>query len=209
VMKKLLLLVVPVLLSGCATKVAFTPNLIEEYHLDGDALKDLQFYTSDKIVLTRAVTNEVVGKEDHHLERIADRYVEVVTIDKDTPCRVKEIGDDAFTVCFEEGGLLTFANQAKSQRKPYKEHTSGKNTNPLRLYRLVRDGKSPADDAAFFEYGPHMYMYQTGQDGVKKEFASFNHRDVYLKVDRDSVEHLCKSRRNPKGCAFASPCAKK
>ena len=44
-MKKLLLLVVPVLLSGCATKVAFTPNLIEEYHLDGDALKDLQFYT--------------------------------------------------------------------------------------------------------------------------------------------------------------------
>ena len=207
-MKKLLLLVVPVLLSGCATKLAFTPNLMDEYRLDGDAVRDLQFYTSDKIVLTRVVANEVTGKEEHHLKRIRDRYVEVVTIDKDTPCRVQEIGEDSLTVCFEKGGLLTFANQARNYRKPYKEHTSEIDLSPYRYYRLARDGKVERGDEALFEYGPHLYRYSAAQSGVVHEYASYNHRDVYLKVDRDSVDRLCKTRRNPRGCTFDPPCVK-
>ncbi len=193
-MKKLLLLVVPVLLTGCATKVAFTPNYIDEYVLDGDAIKDLQFYTSDKIVLTRAVVSEVTGKEDHHLKRIRDRYVEVVTIRKDTPGKVTAIGDDSLTVCFQDGGELTFSIQ--NLKKPYKEHTNT-DLSSFRLYRLDSNGKLKPGDSTYYEYGPYVYQF----DG--KEFTSFDHKNVYLKVDRDSVERLCKKRMTAPGCSFA------
>jgi hypothetical protein len=207
-MKKLLLLVVPMLLTGCATKVAFTPNLIDEYKLDGDALKDLQFYTSDKIVLTRAVTNEVTGKEKHHLKRIRDRYVEVVTVRKDTPGRITEIGEDTFKVCFEDGGILTFS--AQPSKRPYKEHTVSTHMDRYRYFRLMPDGKVAISPDADLEYGPFLYEYYpmggANEEGLK--FASFNYKDVFLKVDRDSIEHLCKKRKNAPGCKFEDTCCK-
>lgn len=197
-MKKLLLLVVPVLLTGCATKVAFTPKQVDEYVLDGDAIKDLQFYTSDKIVLTRAVVSEVTGKEDHHLKRIRDRYVEVVTIRKDTPGKVTEIGENSLKVCFQDGGELTFSIQ--NLKTPYKEHTSA-DLSSFRLYRLSNDGMLKPGEGTYYEYGPYVYQY----DG--KEFTSFNYKDVYLKVDRDSIERLCKKRMTAPGCSFAESSA--
>jgi hypothetical protein len=206
-MKKLLLLVVPVLLTGCATKVAFTPGLIDEYKLDGEALKDLQFYTSDKITLTRAVTSEVTGKEDHHLKRISDKYVEVVTIRKDTPGRITEIGEDAFKVCFEDGGVLNFS--AKPSKKPYKEHTGSIKMTKYTYYRLTPDGKLSLKDGDDLSYGVFEYAYYPMGDGNGEslKFASFDNKNVYLKVDRDSIEHLNKTRKLAPGCTFDTPCA--
>lgn len=202
-MKKLLLLALPVLLVGCSTKVGFTPNLVSEYNLDGEAIQDLQFYTSGKIVLTRVEVEEQRGKEDHGLKRIRDRYVEVVTIRKNTPARVTHIGPDSFVVCFEEGGELTFSSALHTTRVPYKEHTTSSDISHYRLYRLTRDGKVDPKVDYHFEYGPHMYTYNGN------EFASFNYRDVYLKVDRDSIERLAKSRRHAYGCRFTDSAAKK
>lgn len=193
-MKKLLLLVVPVLLTGCATKIAFTPNYIDEYKLDGEAVKDLQFYTSGKIVLTRAIVSEVTGKEDHQLKRIRDRYVEVVTIREDTPGKITEIGENTLKVCFEDGGVLTFVSN--ELKKPYKEHTSNTNLDRFRMYRLAYDGVLARGEGTYLEYGPYIYQYNG------KTFTSFDYRNVYLKVDRDSIERLSKKRMVAPGCRF-------
>jgi hypothetical protein len=201
-MKKLLLLVVPMFLTGCATKVAFTPTYIDDYKLTGEALRDLQFYTSDKIVLTRAEVTEEMGPDCHGLKKITERYVEVVTIPKDTPGKIVAVGDESFTICFEDGGNLTFSCKGGG-RVPYKEHTTA-NLGAYRRYRLANDGKYSPEEKHMFQYGPYKYMY----NGADKPYASFNSRDVYLEVDRDSIERLCKMRMVAPGCKFETPCAK-
>ncbi len=200
-MKKLFLLALPVLLVGCSTKIGFTPNLVSEYNLDGEALQNLQFYTSDKIVLTRSVVSEATGTACHDLSLVRDRNVRIVTIRKNTPARITQIGQDTFRVCFEDGGELNFTSAAHTARVPYKEHTTSASTGKHQVFRLARDGKLQPAPGTYFEYGPHMYMYNGA------EYASFNYRDVYLTVNRDTVENLAKCRRNAPGCRFADNCS--
>jgi hypothetical protein len=201
VMKKLFLLALPVLLVGCSTKVGFTPNLVSEYNLDGEALQDLQFYTSDQIVLTRSVVSEATGKACHSLNLVRDRSVEVVTIRKNTPARVTQVGPNSFRVSFEDGGELNFTSALHTARVPYKEHTTSETTAQYQVYRLTRDGQYEPTPGNYYDYGPHMYMYNG------KEYASFNYRDVYLTVNRKTVERLAKTRRNAPGNRFADLCS--
>ncbi len=198
-MKKLFLLALPVLLVGCSTKVGFTPNLVSEYNLDGEALQDLQFYTSGKIVLTSSVVSEATGKSCHDLSLIRDRNVKVVTIRKNTPARITQIDENTFRVCFEDGGELNFTSSMHTARVPYKEHTSRASTGKYQVYRLARDGRYEPAASTSLEYGPHMYLY----NGT--EYASFNYRDVYLTVNRNSVENLAKHRHTAPGCKL-DPC---
>lgn len=102
-----------IFISSCATKVAYTSSIQNEYKFSEEKLKKVQFYTSEEIVLVKVkeegdalVTN---GKLLIHNEK----NVEKIIIKKNTPCVLESLLDDnKFLFSFEYGEdrVLLFGN---------------------------------------------------------------------------------------------------
>jgi hypothetical protein len=93
-------------LSSCATKVPFTQAVREKYQLTDDELKQLQFYASHDIVLTRNEKGEKSKTtEDGKLKITTGQEYEQVLIKKGTPGVVEKVVDSKrIAVSFESDG---------------------------------------------------------------------------------------------------------
>lgn len=100
---------------NCASKVAFTNDLIDEYDLSDEDIKNTQFFISDKILLQREYdqVDELKVKSSHILESIKGKTIESVIFPPKTPCIIESVIDNHnFLLRFEseDNSVLLFKN---------------------------------------------------------------------------------------------------
>src|SRR4051812_45154445 len=96
--------------TGCSSYVPFTQELRTANNLSKDDLKNLQFYTSQRITLRREVDSggsQVTGT--HKLVVLSGKTIEEVLIEEKTPGVVVAVGDRTLAVSFEPGTSIVFA----------------------------------------------------------------------------------------------------
>jgi len=98
---------------GCSKRVSFTHDMRDTYNLETDALKGLQFYNSEAIILRRVRSAEVFGVAGHKLQRSRAKDIDEIRIRPNTPCTVTEVGPYYLKVSFEPGNTLTFGTDEK------------------------------------------------------------------------------------------------
>ena len=110
-------------LSACAGgRIPFTQNLRDQYGLEGDDLKKLQYFISSDVTLQREFRREegVVSKT-HKLVFKEGGYFEEVFIAAGTPGIVTEVNPTSLAVSFEPGGSLFFGSPS-SDRDPERKY---------------------------------------------------------------------------------------
>lgn len=101
-----LVLITAVVVTSCSTgRVPFTQQLRDQYKLNVEELKSIQFYTSNNLVLRRAETESKKETSGGELTISKDRVLEEIVIKAGTPCVIKDVVDGSrVTVTFEDGG---------------------------------------------------------------------------------------------------------
>lgn len=111
---KILIIAVSLLLGSCtAKKMAFTPEIQKQNSFTESTLKQIQFYTSDVIVLYNTKQDGGVYVADGKILLNNDKECEKIIIPKNTPCVLeKMISQDKFILSFEYGNgkMLYFTN---------------------------------------------------------------------------------------------------
>lgn len=92
------------LLSSCSQKlVPFTQQVRDQYHLQPDEMKSIQFYFSNSFVLRRGENNDTKETRNGELTVMNDAKIEEVIIKAGTPCIVNSVVDgNRVTVSFED-----------------------------------------------------------------------------------------------------------
>ena len=105
----LLLLIILAMLSACASNVAFSKSLIEEYGLETEHIKYLQFYLGSPMILEREIEDsDKILTDNHSLKQIDDKYIEQIKFKMKTPCLVQKVIDDVLYVTFEKDIYVKF-----------------------------------------------------------------------------------------------------
>ncbi len=164
------MLVAAVALAGCATgRIPFTQTLRDQYRLEGDDLKNLQYFVSGNVTLRREFRREEGGiSKSHKLVIREGGLVEEVFIAAGTPGVATNIGPTSITVSFEPGSTLEFG-------------TSPPDRDPDRIYKLL--AKRWTD-----YYGELIY-------DNKSYYAVKGSGQAYLEVDAESLDAVEKKRK--------------
>ena len=152
-MKYVIMLLSVVVLSSCATKVAYTKKIKDEFDLTEDKLKKVQFYTSKTIILERSEKSETTATtgESGDLVVSSSSLSERIVIPTSTPCVFDKIGENgAVFIRFEvgQGRTLVFAERP--------------NMSSGRFY-LVADWKAGRGE---LDYGGGVYFAVSGSDAA-------------------------------------------
>ena len=89
---------------------AFTHELIEKYDLSHLKIKQLQFYTSHKIILYRDESSINTSVKDGKLFVEDSKNSKKIIIKAYTPAKVLNITDNKIVVSFDDNVTLTFLN---------------------------------------------------------------------------------------------------
>ncbi|HEY6097712.1 MAG TPA: hypothetical protein VIU83_06605 [Candidatus Deferrimicrobium sp.] len=110
-------------LSACAgERIPFTQNLRDQYRLEGEDLKKLQYFISSDVTLQREfLREEGVVSKTHKLVFKEGGYFEEVFIAAGTPGIVTEVNPTSLAVSFEPGGSLFFGSPS-SDRDPERKY---------------------------------------------------------------------------------------
>jgi hypothetical protein len=111
-------------LSACASgRVPFTQNLRDQYGLEGDELKKLQYFVSGDVTLQREFRREEgeVSKS-HKLVIKEGGLVEEVFIAAGTPGIATEVSPTSLAVSFEPGGSLVRERKYKLSAKRWTDY---------------------------------------------------------------------------------------
>ena len=154
-------------------KSPLTGELIDKYELKDDDFKQLQYYLSADLVLTRQVQHE--DKKERVKGKLVERHgdiVEEVTIQKGTPGICLSAGKDDsavpwLEVSFEEGSSFKFTRDSSSDHFTIK-------------YNSGTDG------------------YEIEFDGSKYHLTSEG-REAYLEVGEESLNNAEKRQRSLHG----------
>lgn len=152
-MKYVIMLLSVVVLASCATKVAYTKKIKDEFDLTEDKLKKVQFYTSKTIILERSEKSETTATtgESGDLVVSSSSLSERIVIPTSTPCVFYKIGENgAVFIRFEvgQGRTLVFAERP--------------NMSSGRFY-LVADWKAGRGE---LDYGGGIYFAVSGSDAA-------------------------------------------
>ena len=152
-MKYVIMLLSVVVLASCATKVAYTKKIKDEFDLTEDKLKKVQFYTSKTIILERSEKSETTATtgESGDLVVSSSSLSERIVIPTSTPCVFDKIGENgAVFIRFEvgQGRTLVFAERP--------------NMSSGRFY-LVADWKTGRGE---LDYGGGVYFAVSGSDAA-------------------------------------------
>jgi len=99
--------------AGCA-KAPFTTSVLERYGLNANDLGRVQFFTSEKIVLERELSQQVRVRDGNELRFQDDTQTMVVEVSERTPCVVLRVEGDYLLLGFSPKDLnaaLWFAAQ--------------------------------------------------------------------------------------------------
>lgn len=92
-------------LSSCSPLTPFTQNVREQYKLNENDLKNIQFYVSHDIILKRGeVSENEKSTESGTLTVLSGQKVEEVVIKKGTPCLIDKVIDgNRVSLMFDDG----------------------------------------------------------------------------------------------------------
>ena len=98
------LALVVTLLSSCSQQlVPFTQQVRDQYHLQPEELKSIQFYFSNSFVLRRGENNDTKETRNGELTVMNDSKIEEVIIKAGTPCVINSVVDgNKVKVSFED-----------------------------------------------------------------------------------------------------------
>lgn len=88
-------------LGSCTQLTPFTGQVQQRYKLSESDLKQLQFYTSDDIVLYQASNDADISTINGELLVHSDKQVKRVVIPRGTPGQVVYVYPDKLAVCFD------------------------------------------------------------------------------------------------------------
>lgn len=173
-MKKIAFLLVLIALASCGRKVAFTDQIRDEYNLNEQNLKKVQFYTSNNIILSKSKTSgsQSTG-DDGSLVSSKNNHQERIIIYPNTKCVYEGKGPNGeMLIRFEvgNGNFLKFAIR--------QQMASGK-------YYLVADWKG--EKGGELNYANQIY------------YADQNSSVAYLKVKLKSLNKTKRKDRKVKG----------
>lgn len=112
-MKLIKLLLIVLIFSSCSRKVPFTSDIQSKYKFSEKTLKQVQFYTSDEIILFQSTTDGDMGVNDGKILLTDSKASEKIIIKKNTPCVLeKVVNENLFVFSFEYGNdkFLAFGN---------------------------------------------------------------------------------------------------
>ena len=157
-------------LSGCAPgRIAFTQNLRDQYGLEGDDLKKLQYFVSSDVTLQREFLREEGEiSKTHKLVIKEGGKVEEVFIAAGTPGIATEVGPTSLSVSFEPGGSLVFGSPSSDR-------------DPERKYKL--SAKRWTDSSGELVYDNKTYYAVQGSG------------QVYLEVGAESLDAVEKKKK--------------
>jgi len=164
------ILVAIVALAGCAAgRIPFTQTLRDQYRLEGDDLKNLQYFISGNVTLQREFRREEGEiSKSHKLVIKEGGLVEEVVVAAGTPGIATNVGPTSIAVSFEPGGSLVFG-------------TSSSDRDPNGIYNLL--AKRWTDS-----YGELIYDNKT-------YYAVKGSGQAYLEVDAESLDAVEKKRK--------------
>lgn len=100
----LLIFFISLIASSCAPKkIVFTQFMRSKVEGDGLNIKDVQFYNSQDIVLQRNVAYEETKIASGAINFENGKYVEIITIEKETPGVCVNATSNYLDISFEEG----------------------------------------------------------------------------------------------------------
>ena len=152
-------------LTGCgASRVALSTELIREHGLSADDLKQLHYYVSREIVLSRKQTDTQSGRDEHGLSVIRDRKIDEIRLAPDTPGIAEEVGEGErmLRISFEKGGNFTFRLEdlgASSVPDAQLPRFHG-------YYSLAPDGIDEDTQLPYFNYRGRKYFIRRGAGAV-------------------------------------------
>ncbi len=85
--------------AGCV-KAPFTTSVLDRYGLSPEDLGSVQFFTSEKIVLEREVSQQARERDGAELRLQDDTHTEVVEVSERTPCVVLRVEGDYLLLGF-------------------------------------------------------------------------------------------------------------
>lgn len=99
-----LILFISLIAVSCAPKkILFTQYMRSKVEADGLSIKDVQFYNSQEIILQRNVSYEETKIASGAINFENGKYVEIITIEKETPGVCVEESANYLDISFEEG----------------------------------------------------------------------------------------------------------
>ena len=168
----LLLSTIAIAATSCAPRIPFTQAIKEQYKLDENDLKSIQFFTSGDIVLTRGerITNEK-GTQEGTLIVKGGKELEEVVIRAGTPGVIEKVVDEnKVAVSFESDGSFLIFGDASNNKDRYSLLAAKWNNNRGKL-----------------KYGDQTY------------FTSTQCANVYLMFKMKRLNQLKKKERIAKG----------
>lgn len=188
--------------TACSTLVPFTHELRAQSGLTGDELKNLQFYTSNKMVLRREL--ESGGRqitEGHKLRITSGKLIEEVVVDARTPGIAVAVSPETITVSFEPGSSLEFVLSGERFTQTSASRPSGFAEAPEPF------PGNHSDRSAYPERGSELtgnYWLGVGSNGrVRYEGKAFDlidsSNESYLMIDAESLNRIVKNRKVLKG----------
>lgn len=102
--KKILWIVMLAITFGsCSNKIIFTNSIKQKLHNKDLNIKEVQFYNSDKIILTRNIPYDEAKVLDGEIKFENGQYVEEIIIKKETPGICRSDKDMELGISFEQG----------------------------------------------------------------------------------------------------------
>lgn len=95
--------IITILLSSCSVKEAFTKNMVDEYDLTERSMKQLQFYTSDYIILksNRSVSSQHI--DDGKIISSKNNKNYQIIFEPRTKCVLESFDGENLFIRFEQG----------------------------------------------------------------------------------------------------------
>ena len=156
-------------------KVFFTNKIIQGNSLTEEDLKNIQYYLSDDLLLSREVLSGEYNVTKGKLITKSGITLEEVIIKRGTPGIAIEIYDDKrMSISFEEGTSLMFGNSDNDK-----------------MDRFILFGKSKRDEKT----GKQLYFIPFADNEYTPKLGS----TVSLLIDRESISDVMEERRELKG----------
>ena len=160
-------------LSACVTdpaaeRLAFSDSVIRDYNLTEAHKRRLQYYTSDRIQLARAASNNMRGIGDGKLIERGNTNVTGVDIPADAPGIVVGSGPNWLAVSFDPGSYLYFVSSQAQVNSPH--WRDRRDVDRYYLYAPDWDGRAGTVQLSNVPY-----------QAVERSI------DTYLLVDRESL----------------------
>jgi len=180
----------------CACHIPFSRAFRENHQLSADDLKNIQFYTSDTILLRRVHSAQSREASQGSLAVVAQVEVEEIEIDSGTPGVVVEVHGEYLAVSF-----TPFDRERVLWFSTVDSPIAGRYT----LTHVTDYGQSGATGPSAVRYSPGYFIRYGGADYRLVEPEDWN---AYLVFDDDVTLDRTLKRSNPEGwklSASASP----